>query len=114
MWNRESDDATLPELSPTGISLSHAPTTQEWMCISFVLDQETGSLITKLNDVEIEGLTIDETPTPDVDRQWLQQKPDWLPAISNFKLGWESYGGGEANIWIDDVILDTQPILCAD
>lgn len=112
MWNRESDDATLPELSPTGISLSHAPVPQTWTCVSFAIDEYSGTIETWVDGESIEGLTQDNDPTPDIDRQWVQQKMDWAPSLIDIKLGWESYGGGSNIVWYDDVAFSSSPLSC--
>ena len=112
MWNRESDDATLPELSPTGISLSHAPVPQTWMCVLFMVDELSGTINTWIDGEFIEGLTQDNEATPDVDRQWVQQKPGWTPSLIDIKLGWESYGGGSNVVWYDDVAFSSSPLSC--
>ena len=112
MWNRESDDATLPELSPTGISMSYAPAPQEWTCVSFAVDERSGTIETWIDGDSIEGLTQDNEPTPDIDRQWVQQKPDWAPSLIDIKLGWESYGGGSNIVWYDDVAFSSAPLAC--
>ena len=112
MWNRESDDATLPELSPTGISLSHAPVPQTWMCVSFHIDEVAGTIETWIDGEPIAGLLQDGMATPDVDRQWVEQKPDWVPSLIDIKLGWESYGGSNNTIWYDDVAFSSSPLSC--
>ena len=35
-WNRSSDDATLPEQSPAGVSLSTALPTGSWHCVELL------------------------------------------------------------------------------
>ena len=85
VWNRESDYATLPALSPVGISKSVALPPQKWTCIEFKVDGAAGGLQTWVDGAEIEGLLIDATPTPDVDQQSLS-KPNWKPALVDFKL----------------------------
>jgi hypothetical protein len=112
MWNRESDDATLPALSPAGIALSVAPAADAWTCIEFMIDEAAGTLTTWVDDVAVAGLAVDPAPTPDVDPQW-HQKPDWRPALADFKLGWESYAGQTMTLHIDDVALAGERIGCA-
>ncbi|MDI1483945.1 hypothetical protein [Polyangium sp. y55x31] len=112
MWNRESDDATLPSLSPTGIGMSVPLTADKWRCIEFQVDQAAGALRTWVDGNEVAGLVIDGTPTPDVDQQWITQKPNWKPKVTDLKLGWESYAGQDMNLWFDDVALATTRIGC--
>jgi polysaccharide lyase-like protein len=115
MWNRESDDATLPALSPAGIAASEPLPVGRWLCIEFMLDEHSGampaSLQTWVDGAEVAGLHLDATPTPDVDEQWLRE-PSWRPALTSFALGWESYSGQAMTLWFDDVALDAARVGC--
>lgn len=111
MWNRESDDATLPELSPVGISRSARSTMMRWHCVEFRVDQGMGALQTWLDGSAVEGLTLDATPTPDVDARWLS-RASWRPRLIDLKLGWESYAGQTMTVWFDDVALGASRIGC--
>jgi hypothetical protein len=111
MWNRESDDATLPALSPAGIALSRALPAAQWLCIELMVDGAAGHVRTWVDGAEIPGLAIDGASTPDVDEQWLR-KAGWRPALKDFALGWESYAGQAMTLWFDDVALDAQRIGC--
>lgn len=109
-WNRESDDATLPEQSPAGVAQSVPLPTGAWACVEFGI---TGTeLRTWLNGTEVAGLHADDTPTQDVDSQWLR-RGTWRPAPADFRLGWESYGVGEDTLWFDDVALGPSRIGCS-
>ncbi|GAB2847268.1 cellulose-binding domain-containing protein [Lentzea nigeriaca] len=109
-WNRESDDATLPEQSPAGVAQSVPLAVNQWACVEFGI---TGSeLRTWLNGTEVSGLHADGTPTPDVDAQWLR-RGGWRPALANFRLGWESYGNGDDTLWFDDVVMAPSRIGCS-
>ncbi|MCC5036390.1 hydrolase [Streptomyces sp. WAC 00631] len=108
-WNRESDDATLPEQSPVGVSKSMPLPVNEWTCVEFGIEGST--LETKVNGSAVEGLVIDGTPTHDIDRQWLN-KPGWRPSLTDLRLGWESYGSGDDTLWYDDIAVGTAPIGC--
>ncbi|MEZ4448825.1 MAG: hypothetical protein R3B09_05030 [Nannocystaceae bacterium] len=110
MWNRESDDATLPVLSPAGIALSVKPSAEAWHCVEFKVDA-SGLLETSVDGAAVAGLEVDADPTPDVDQQW-HQKADWAPKVVDFKLGWESYAGQTMTLWFDDVALAAAPIGC--
>lgn len=56
MYNRESDDATLPDLSPQGIAASTALPTGSWNCFEYHLGTD-GTIETWLNNNTIAGLT---------------------------------------------------------
>ncbi len=111
IWNRESDDATLPVLSPTGTALSVSPSTQAWHCMEFMVDGNAGLMQTWMDGTEVAGLHEDGVPTPDIDQQWLN-KAGWKPSIADFKLGWESYAGQDLTLWFDDVALGPARIGC--
>jgi hypothetical protein len=109
-WNRESDDATLPEQSPVGVAQSVPLPVGQWTCVEFGI---SGSeLRTWVDDAEVAGLHADTTPTPDVDSQWLR-RGTWRPSLTDFRLGWESYGNGDDTLWFDDVALASSRIGCA-
>jgi hypothetical protein len=110
MYNRQSDDATLPVLSPTGTGESLALAAGTWTCIESHVDESAGTLDTWVDGKEIAGLVEDGTATPDVSSQWLSQT--WRPALSNFRLGWESYSGQTMTLWFDDVALAAHRIGC--
>ncbi|MDR7278459.1 hypothetical protein [Catenuloplanes atrovinosus] len=109
-WNRQSDDATLPEQSPVGVALSRPLPVNVWTCVEFAVDGAAGTLTTWVDGTEVTGLRVDGEPTPDVDRQWLTKT--WRPALTDFRLGWESYGEGADTLWYDDVALGSARIGC--
>lgn len=111
MYNRESDDATLPALSPAGIAQSVAPTPMQWTCIEFSVDQGAGHVTTWVDGAEVPGLAVDGEPTPDLDQQWLN-KPDWKPDLEDLKFGWESYAGQTMTLYFDDIALAGDRIGC--
>ncbi|GAA3304090.1 lytic polysaccharide monooxygenase [Dactylosporangium vinaceum] len=108
-WNRESDDATLPAQSPNGVAQSRPLPTNSWNCVEFMVDGR-GLLTTWLNGTAIPGLTVDGTPTADIDQQWLARS--WKPAPQDLRLGWEAYGDGDDTLWYDDVAVGAQRIGC--
>lgn len=112
MWNRESDDATLPVLSPTGISKSVALAANQWSCVEFHVDGTASTIQTWVNGTEVTGLVVDGTATPDIDQAWINQKPNWKPTLVDFKLGWEDYAGQDMTLWFDDVALASARIGC--
>ena len=111
MWNREIDDATLPELSPTGIAQSVAPPADEWHCIEAAIDPTVGTIVTEVGGEIVPGLVVDGTATPDLDAQWLRNG-EWRPDLTDFKLGWESYAGQPMTLWFDDVVISASRIGC--
>jgi hypothetical protein len=111
MWNRESDDATMPALSPAGIAQSEPLPTAQWLCVEFMVDGRAGLMQSWVDGIEIAGLHLDATPTPEIDEQWLR-KTNWRPALTDFALGWEAYAGQAMTLWFDDVALDATRIGC--
>ncbi|MFC8422770.1 cellulose-binding domain-containing protein [Streptomyces sp. NPDC057236] len=109
-WNRESDDATLPEQSPAGVALSRPLPTGSWQCLRFAIDTTAPGLETWLGDEQVPGLHADGVPTQDIDRQWLARTTP--PRPTALRLGWESYGAGDDTLWFDDVAVGSAPIGC--
>ncbi len=112
MYNRQSDDATLPVLSPAGVALSVVLPDKAWVCIELHVDESAGTIDTWVDGREVPGLIEDGTSVPDVSTQWLS-RPGWRPVLSDFRLGWESYSGQAMTLWIDDVALAAQRVGCA-
>jgi hypothetical protein len=109
-WNRESDDATLPAQSPAGVARSVPLPTGTWSCFEFAIDGAAGQLRTWLGATEVAGLVVDGVPTPDIDQQWLGRA--WHPAVTDLRLGWESYGSDADTLWFDDVAIGSGRIGC--
>ncbi|MFY7626897.1 cellulose-binding domain-containing protein [Streptomyces sp. NY05-11A] len=109
-WNRESDDATLPEQSPAGVALSTPLPTGQWLCLRFQIDTTGQSMRTWVGDREVAGLHVDGVATQNVDGQWLARRTP--PRPTGLRLGWESYGTGDDTLWFDDVALGSSPIGC--
>jgi|SRR5579859_7215737 len=112
MWNRESDDATLPAMSPAGTAQSLGPAVATWTCVEFAVDQVGHTLRTWVDGALVAGLVDDGVPTPDVDAQWLQGAP-WTPQLTDVRFGWESYSGQAETLWFDDVAAGPARIGCA-
>ena len=110
VWNREIDDATLPELSPAGTASSVALAAGEFHCVEIAIDASAGTLRTRVDGVEVEGLVSDGEPTHDRDAQW--QRRAFAPRLSDLRLGWESYAGQALTVWFDDVAVGTAPLGC--
>jgi hypothetical protein len=111
MYNRQSDDATLPVLSPTGVGDSVAPAPQTWLCIESHVDETSGTIDTWVDGREIAGLVEDGTAVADVSSEWLS-RASWRPSLSDVRLGWESYSGQTMTLWFDDVAIAGQRIGC--
>jgi hypothetical protein len=111
MWNRERDDATLPELSPAGIGQTTPLTAGAWTCIELAVDGAAGTIATSVDGTAIAGLVVDGAPTPDIDAQWLRD-PSWRPDLADIRLGWESYAGQPMTLWVDDVAFGPDPLGC--
>jgi hypothetical protein len=111
MYNRQSDDATLPVMSPTGTGESVALAANAWTCIESYFDENAGTIDTWVDGKEVAGLVENGTAVPDVSTQWLSQA-GWKPALADFRIGWESYSGQTMTLWFDDVALASQRIGC--
>jgi hypothetical protein len=103
MYNRQSDDATLPTLSPTGVADSVVIPAATWTCIEFHVDESAGTIDTWVNGAEVPGLVENGTPVADISTQWLSRT--WKPSLVSFQLGWENYAGETMTLWFDDVAL---------
>jgi Tfp pilus assembly protein PilE len=113
VWNRQSDDATLPAQSPAGVAQSVVVPTGVWECLEFSVSRTTGQIHTWYNGTAVPGLTEDGVPTPDIDAQWLSGSgANWRPNLTDLKLGWESYSNPTDTIYFDDVALSTARIGC--
>ena len=113
MWNRQSDDATLPAQSPAGVAQSVVVPTGAWECLEFSVSKTNGQIYTWYNGTLVPGLTEDGVPTQDIDSQWLGGSgANWRPNLTDLKLGWENYSNGNDTLWFDDVALSTSRIGC--
>lgn len=109
MYNRESDDATLPDLSPNGIAASKALPTNTWTCFEYHLGTD-GTVETWVDDVAVAGLTSKPGVTNANAAQW--QRSSVTPKITAVNFGWESYGGDVNTFWYDDVVVSSTKIGC--
>jgi hypothetical protein len=114
MWNRQSDDATLPDQSPAGVAQSVPLPVNVWTCVEFSVSGATGQIQTWVNGSAVPGLTENGVPVQNVSDQWLAGSgANWRPSLTDLKLGWESYGnGGPDTLSFDDVALGTNRIGC--
>jgi hypothetical protein len=111
MWNRELDDATLPELSPMGIAMSVAPPAGQFKCVEFHLDGAAGTLETYVDSQLVPGLVVDAVGTKDSDGQWLNSGK-WSAKASEIGFGWESYGSDAMTLWFDDIAIASERTGC--
>lgn len=111
MFNRESDDATLPDLSPQGIEASAPLPAGTWECFEYHLGPD-GTVETWLNDEVVEGLT--STPGDGNENAGQWQRSDVVPEISGVYFGWESYGGDTNTFWYDDIVVSGTRVGCED
>jgi len=109
MYNRESDDATLPDLSPNGIAASKALPAGQWQCFEYHLGTD-GSVETWLNNVTVAGLTVKPGTSNPNAAQW--QRSSVKPKISGIYFGWESYGGDTNTFWYDDIVIGSTRAGC--
>lgn len=109
MYNRESDDATLPDLSPQGIAASKALPTNTWTCFEYHLGTD-GSIETWLNNATVPGLTSKPGVSNPNAAQW--QRSTIKPKITNVNFGWESYGGDTNTFWYDDIVVSASRVGC--
>jgi hypothetical protein len=104
MFNRESDDATLPDLSPQGIATSAALPAGSWQCFEYHLGPD-GSIETWLNGDVVAGLTVKPGVTNPNAGQW--QRSSIKPKPTAIYFGWESYGGDANTFWYDDIAVSS-------
>ncbi|KAL2069397.1 hypothetical protein VTL71DRAFT_14076 [Oculimacula yallundae] len=109
MFNRESDDATLPNLSPQGIATSAALPTGTWQCFEYHLGTD-GTVETWLNGVAVAGLTAKAGVANANADQW--QKSSIKPKVTAINFGWESYSGDVNTFWYDDIVVNSTRVGC--
>lgn len=110
MYNRESDDATLPDLSPQGIATSEALPTGSWECFEYHIGTD-GTIETWLNGDAIAGLTVGPGVAANANAaQWTRSS--YIPKITGIYFGWESYGGDTNTFWYDDVSIGSTRVGC--
>jgi hypothetical protein len=110
MYNRESDDATLPDLSPQGISASAPLPSNSWKCFEYHLGGD-GTIETWLDGKVIAGLTIKTGSTNSNAGQW--RRKSYIPKPTAIYFGWESYGGDTNTFWYDDIAVSSTRVGCA-
>ena len=110
MFNRESDDATLPDLSPQGVAASTALPTGSWQCFEYHVGTD-GSIETWLNGAAIDGLTVKPGVSNPNAGGWTRSSIKPKPSAVYF--GWESYGGDTNTFWYDDIVISSTRVGCS-
>lgn len=110
MYNRQDNDATLPDLSPQGIATSQNLPAGTWQCLEYHLGTD-GSIETWLNGAAIAGLTVGPGVSNANANGWTRSK--FVPKISGVYFGWESYGGSTNTFWYDDIAIASSRIGCS-
>jgi len=110
MYNRESDDQTLPNLSPQGIAASENLPANTWACFEYHLGAD-GTIETWLNSAAIPGLTIKSGVSNPYDTQWVAA--NYKPKPSAIYFGWESYGNDVNTFWYDDISISSSRVGCS-
>lgn len=109
MYNRQSDDATLPDMSPQGTTTSEPLAAGSWQCLEYRVSS-TGLIETWLNSEAISGLEVGAgISNPNANGWGSAYKPD----ITGVYFGWESYGGAPNTFWYDDVAIEASRVGCA-
>ncbi|VUC31645.1 unnamed protein product [Clonostachys rosea] len=109
MFNRETDDATLPALSPQGIAASKALPTDDFQCLEYHIGTD-GTIETWLNSESIPGLQAGPNANNSNADQW--ESSDYKPAITGIYFGWESYSGDINTFWYDDISIGSSRVGC--
>ena len=110
MYNRESDDATLPDLSPQGVAASTALPTGSWVCFEYHVGTD-GSIETWLNGAAVAGLTVGPGVSNAYAGGWTRSSIKPKPSAVYF--GWESYGGDSNTFWYDDIVISSTRVGCS-
>lgn len=109
LYNRESDDATLPELSPQGIASSKGLPANTWECFESHIGTD-GTIETWLNGEAIAGLSYGPGISNPNSNAW--GRSSVKPKPTGVYFGWESYGGDANTFWYDDVAIGSSRIGC--
>jgi len=99
-WNRASDDSIMPDGSPQSNAGSIAIKANTWYCVEFHLSPSTGQIETWVDGKVITSLTTPQS-------RW---GSSYRPKVSDWGLGWESYGGAKNTAWFDDLALSNSRV----
>jgi len=108
MYNRETDDATLPNLSPDGVAASSPLTTGSFQCFEYHLGTD-GKIETWLNGNAVSGLFAGPGTSNPYSSQWGSA---YKPKVKGVYFGWESYGGDVNTLWYDDISISSTRVGC--
>jgi cell division septation protein DedD len=109
MYNRQSDDATLPDMSPQGTATSVALPTGSWQCFEYLLSTN-GTIETWLNGAAIAGLTVGPGISNPNSNGW---GSSYKPNVQGVYFGWESYSGTPNTFWYDDIVISSSRVGCS-
>jgi hypothetical protein len=110
MWNRQDNDATLPDLSPQGIATSANLPAGSWQCLEYHLGTD-GTIETWINGAAVPGLNAGPGISNANANGWTRTK--FVPKISGVYFGWESYGSATNTFWYDDVAIAGSRVGCS-
>ncbi|KAK6338529.1 hypothetical protein TWF730_002592 [Orbilia blumenaviensis] len=110
MYNRETDDATLPDLSPQGVGTSTGLPTGSFQCFEYHIGSD-GTIETWLNGDAIAGLTVGPGISNPNAQQWTRSS--YSPKLTGIYFGWESYGGDANTLWYDDIVIGSSRVGCS-
>jgi hypothetical protein len=110
MWNRQDNDATLPDLSPQGIATSANLPAGSWQCLEYHLGTD-GTIETWINGAAVPGLNVGPGISNANANGWTRSK--FTPKISGVYFGWESYGSATNTFWYDDVAISASRVGCS-
>jgi hypothetical protein len=108
-YNRESDDATLPDMSPQGVATSVALPTGTWQCLEYFLSSN-GTIETWLNGASVAGMDVGPGITNANANGW---GSSYKPSITGVYFGWEDYSGDVNTFWYDDILIGSTRTGCA-
>ncbi|KXJ90381.1 hypothetical protein Micbo1qcDRAFT_176189 [Microdochium bolleyi] len=108
MYNRETDDATLPNLSPDGVAASAKLPAGTFSCFEYHLGTD-GKIETWLNGSPVSGLFAGPGNTNPHSSQW---GTAYKPKVKGVYFGWESYGGDTNTLWYDDIAISSTRVGC--
>ena len=123
-YNRESDDAVLPDLSTQGnhpksesrmlltghggIAASVPYPTGSFHCLEYHIGAD-GTIETWLDGTVIPGLTVGGASANSHATIWGKA---YKPKVTGVYFGWETYGGDANTVWFDDIAIASTRVGC--